>query len=151
MILGPLQFAKRIRARHMRIHRWSGRIFVASGIVIGISALRLGFVMPYSGSNETAATTFFGAVFLFALMRAFYHIRRREITAHREWMIRAFLIGIAIATIRPVVVLYQLLSGLAFRESLGIAFWLSFTAHALLAEVWINSTRRSPAPHPTNL
>ena len=47
MILGPLQFAKRIRARHMRIHRWSGRIFVASGIVIGISALRLGFVMHW--------------------------------------------------------------------------------------------------------
>src|SRR6266498_3250872 len=29
MILGPLQFNRRIRARHLAFHRWSGRVFVA--------------------------------------------------------------------------------------------------------------------------
>src|SRR6266853_1578685 len=28
MVLGPLQFRSAIRARHLRWHRWSGRIFV---------------------------------------------------------------------------------------------------------------------------
>ena len=39
MMLGPLQFSSTIRARHLRWHRWSGRIFVICGAIIGISAL----------------------------------------------------------------------------------------------------------------
>src|SRR5436190_20470376 len=39
MILGPLQFIPGIRARHLQFHRWSGRVFVASGLLIGASAL----------------------------------------------------------------------------------------------------------------
>jgi len=39
MLLGPLQFSSTIRARHLRWHRWSGRVFVVCGVVIGISAL----------------------------------------------------------------------------------------------------------------
>src|SRR5580765_3485739 len=33
MILGPLQFSRTIRARHLRWHRLSGRIFVICGMV----------------------------------------------------------------------------------------------------------------------
>src|SRR6266480_2509726 len=43
MMLGPLQFSSTIRARHLRWHRWSGRIFVICGLVIGISALVMSF------------------------------------------------------------------------------------------------------------
>lgn len=38
MLLGPLQFSSSSRARHFRWHRWSGRVFVACGFVIGITA-----------------------------------------------------------------------------------------------------------------
>src|SRR5580765_5246876 len=39
MLMAPLQFSSRIRARHLRWHRISGRIFIVCGVVIGISAL----------------------------------------------------------------------------------------------------------------
>ena len=42
--------------------------------------------------NQSAATTMFATFFLFALGRAFGHIRRRQ-ALHREWMIRAFAVG----------------------------------------------------------
>src|SRR6266508_3975713 len=35
MLLGPLQFMPKLRARRPRFHRWCGRIFVAAGTVIG--------------------------------------------------------------------------------------------------------------------
>src|SRR6266851_9310080 len=58
MMLGPLQFSSTIRARHLRWHRWSGRIFVSCGVVIGISALVMSFGMPALGRfNQAAATT----------------------------------------------------------------------------------------------
>src|SRR6202158_1758686 len=94
MLLGPLQFSSTIRARHLRWHRWSGRIFVSCGLVIGISALVMSFGMPaIGGFNQAAATTLFATFFLFALCKAFWHIRQREAALHREWMIRAFSVG----------------------------------------------------------
>lgn len=49
------------------------------------------------GANQAAATALFGTFFLFALVKGYRHARRREITLHREWMIRAFAIGLAVA------------------------------------------------------
>jgi hypothetical protein len=97
--------------------------------------------MAIGGANETAATTFFAVLFLFALGKAFLHIRRREITPHREWMIRAFAIGLAVATVRPIVGLFFALSDLSPEEFFGIAFWLGFTLNLIAAEIWINYTR----------
>jgi uncharacterized membrane protein len=148
MILGPFQFSSTIRARHLRWHRWNGRIFVACGVVIGISALVMSFAMPaIGGFNQAAATTLFGTFFLFALCKAFWHIRRREIALHREWMIRAFAIGLAVATIRPIVGLLfatSRFSGLTPHEFFGTAFWIGFVLHLIAAEAWIRAT----LPHP---
>jgi hypothetical protein len=38
-ILGPLQFVRTLRTRRPRMHRWMGRVMMASGAIVGISAL----------------------------------------------------------------------------------------------------------------
>jgi uncharacterized membrane protein len=148
MMLGPLQFSSTIRERHLRWHRLNGRIFVICGLVIGISALVMSFAMPaIGGFNQAAATTLFGTFFLFALCRAFWHIRRREVAQHREWMIRAFAIGLAVATIRPIVGLFfatSRFSGLTPYEFFGTAFWIGFVLHLIAAEAWIRATLPQP-------
>jgi hypothetical protein len=64
----------------------------------------MSFAIPaIGGVNQAAATTLFALFFLFALANAWRHIRRREVVLHREWMIRAFSMGLAVATIRPIV------------------------------------------------
>ena len=144
MILGPLQFSSTIRARHLRWHRFSGRVFIVCGLVIGISALVMSFGMPaIGGANQAAATTLFGTIFLFALCKAFWHVRRHEIALHREWMIRAFAVGLAVATIRPIIGLFfatSRLSGLTPHEFFGIAFWIGFVLQLIAAEAWIQTT-----------
>jgi uncharacterized membrane protein len=144
MVLGPLQFVPQIRARYIQFHRWSGRVFIIASVVIGVSALQMAFSMSIGGANETAATTLFAIVFLFTLGKAFYHIRCREIAQHREWMIRSFAIGLAVATVRPIVGMFFAFSRLSPHEFFGIAFWLGFTIHLIAAEVWINYTRATP-------
>jgi uncharacterized membrane protein len=150
MILGPLQFNPTIRARHLRWHRLSGRVFVVCGLVVGVSALAMSFGMPaIGGVNQAAATTVFGTLFLFALCRAFWHIRRGEVALHREWMIRAFAIGLAVATIRPIIGMFFATSpftGLTPREFFGIAFWIGFVVHLIAAETWIHATAAPPIP-----
>jgi len=144
MVLGPLQFSATIRARHLQWHRWSGRIFVICGVVIGISALVMSFDMPaIGGLNQAAATTLFATFFLFALCKAFWHIRRREVALHREWMIRAFSVGLAVATIRPIIGMFfaaSRFSGLTPHEFFGTGFWIGFVLHLIAAETLIHRT-----------
>jgi uncharacterized membrane protein len=145
MILAPLQFIPRLRSRYPRFHRWSGRLLVVLGLIIGISALIMSFTSSIGGANETAATSVFAVLFLVSLCKGFYHIRRREIALHREWMIRMFAIGFAIASVRPIVGMFFAFSKLSPHEFFGIAFWLGFTIQLLLAEIWINYTRSASA------
>jgi hypothetical protein len=141
MVLAPLQFAPRFRARHIVLHRWSGRLLVAAAAVVGITALRMSFAVPVGGNLETAATITFGLLFLFFLAKGLVHARRREIAVHREWMLRMFAVGFAIATIRPIVALFFAFSGMTPQQFFGIAFWIGFSLHVIVAEVWIRATR----------
>ena len=145
MLLGPLQFSATIRARHLQWHRWSGRVYLLCSLIIGISALVMSVGMPaIGGLTQAVATTLFALLFLFALGKAYWHVRHREIAQHREWMIRAFAIGLAVATIRPIIGLFfatSRLSGLTPEMFFGIAFWIGFVLHFLAAEAWIRWTR----------
>ena len=50
MVLGPFQFMPSIRARRLWQHRWSGRVFVAAGYVVGVSALAMSWQMSIGGA-----------------------------------------------------------------------------------------------------
>jgi uncharacterized membrane protein len=144
IVLGPLQFVKTLRTRSPRLHRRVGRVVLASGLVTGVTALAMTMQMAIGGATERAATALFGVLFRFALARAFACIRRRQVVLHREWMIRAFSLGLAVATVRPIVGAFfatRNLTGLTPPEFFGIAFWLGFTMHLIAAEAWINHTR----------
>lgn len=100
--------------------------------------------MAIGGANETAATMLFGTLFLIALTKAFLYIRLGQVAPHREWMIRAFALGLAVATVRPIVGVFfatRSLTQLTPHEFFGTAFWLGFTTHLIAAEIWINYTR----------
>jgi uncharacterized membrane protein len=148
VVLVPLQFSSKFRERHLKWHRRNGRILLICGMVIGVSALVMSFGMPaIGGVNQAASTTLFALLFLFALGKAFRHIRRREIALHREWMIRAFAIGLAVATIRPIIGFFfatSRLTGLTPYEFFGTAFWIGFVLHLIAAEAWIHLTRPQP-------
>lgn len=141
MIGAPLQFVPRIRRRHLRWHRRLGRVFLVSGLLTGLFAFAIGIVFPSGGLVEAAATVTFGSLFVFSLARAFRHVRVGHVAAHREWMIRAFAIGLGVSTIRLWVPVLHSLADMTFERSLGIAFWIAFTMHAATAEIWIRRTR----------
>lgn len=89
ILLMPSQFVSRIHARHLEFHRWSGRLLIVLGFIVGTSALVMSYSMAIGGANETAATTLFAILFLLFLSLGFWNIRRRRIARHREWMILA--------------------------------------------------------------
>ena len=146
MVLGPLQFVRGLRSRYPQVHRWAGRIFLAASAVVSVSGLKLAFGKTVGGLDEKAAIILFGTFFLISLSKALWHALRYEFAQHREWMIRGYAIGLAVATIRPIMGTFfaaALRSGHKPQpaEFFGTAFWIGFTLQTIAAEIWINYTR----------
>jgi uncharacterized membrane protein len=148
LTLAPFQFVKGIRSRHLTYHRWTGRLLVAIGVVVGVTALFMGLVIPKAGWPERVVIGFFGGLFLIALVKGFLHVRAGSVALHREWMIRAFAVGLAIATARLIFFPALLITtadptdGL-FGTLLVVALAVAFVLNASAAELWIRATRRS--------
>lgn len=148
MILGPLQFVRRLRETHPEIHRWTGRIFLTVSAVIGVTGLTMAMRGTVGGADEKAAILLFGSFFLFALGKALWHVLHREFAKHREWMIRGYAVGLAVATIRPIVGGFfaaELMKGHTPEPHrfFGTAFWIGFTLQTIAAEIWVRWTRRN--------
>jgi uncharacterized membrane protein len=146
MILGPLQFIPSLRAKHPRLHRLLGRIFLTASAILGVAGLAMALRPTIGGLDEKAAILSFGTLFLVCLANALRHALRREFSQHREWMIRGFGIGLAVAAVRPVMGVF-FASAVAGGHTpdphafFGKAFWIGFTLSAIVAELWIRYTR----------
>ncbi len=122
-------------------------MFLAAALVIGITALIMSPQMATGGTLESAATFFFGVIFLLALGEGFPAIRARRVAEHRRWMIRAYATALAVATVRPIVGVFfatSRLTHLTPRDFFGIAFWLGFIVSIGTAEAWIRISSRRP-------
>ncbi|WP_144282000.1 DUF2306 domain-containing protein [Chryseobacterium echinoideorum] len=141
MLSGAWQFIRPIRNRLIHVHRWNGRIYIVLGLVIGITGIAMGIKLSFGGMAEASASIVFGLFFLYALLKAYWCIRRKQFTLHREWMIRAYSIGLAVATIRPLTGLFFSFTAIPFHTFFGISFWIAFILNVGIAEIWIRYTR----------
>ena len=111
--------------------------------MIGITSIVLPFIkQPIGGINEAVASVFFSIFFLVCISLSLHYISRKQVPLHREWMIRAFAVGLAIATVRLITVFVFAFFKVLPENFLGTAFWMGFTLHAIVAEIWINYTRK---------
>ena len=139
LFLAPLQLAYRFRSRHYTFHRRLGRMLAGAAVISGVFALIFGGLFSYGGLSEASATVVFSLWFLACVVLAVRAIRGDDIVRHRRWMIRAFAIGVGIGTIRISLGIFQGAGLLDFASRFGPAFWISFTLHAVAAELWLRA------------
>ena len=146
MVLGPLQFVRRLRIKRPAFHRWSGRIFLAASATVGLTGIAMALLGTIGGWDEKSAILLFGTFLLIALGRALWHVVHHEFAKHREWMIRGFAVGLAVATIRPIIGGFFALAVMQGHtpepsKFFGPAFWIGFTAQTVAAEIGVRHTR----------
>ncbi|MFM7443533.1 MAG: DUF2306 domain-containing protein [Tabrizicola sp.] len=99
-ITGPVQLALALHHRFGRLHRLSGRIFLASGALLGLSGLALVAWVPLQSTDLLAiARGVFGLALVAALILGLTAIRSRDLPRHRAWAIRAYAVGMGSATV----------------------------------------------------
>ncbi|MGH2393779.1 MAG: DUF2306 domain-containing protein [Candidatus Limnocylindria bacterium] len=137
VVLGAFQFPLALRRSRRTWHRRIGRLLVPLGLMAAISALWLSLFYPDlrdSGALLTAFRLAFGTAMAASILAGLAAIRRRDISRHRQWMIRAYALGLGAATqvftlgfggalLGQGVLSTALLSGAAWVINLAIAEW----------------------------
>lgn len=151
VLAGIIQFFPHIRQNHIQVHRASGRIYVGSVFISGVTAL---FVALFTERfDEQIAFITLDVIWLLSIWKAFRAIRRKNVAEHRLWMVRNYAITLAAIFARgivPVMILLQLLKGplpaggfaTLLSETLGTGVWLSIVLNLILADWLVNRSQK---------
>lgn len=98
--VGSLQFSSRLRQRRPNWHRRSGRLLVGAGMLVVLSGLWMTLLYTGAPGGDLlwAVRLLVGTAMAASIVLGFTAIRRRDIAAHRAWMIRAYALAVAAGT-----------------------------------------------------
>lgn len=131
LFTGPFQLWSGLRRSHLNIHRALGYLYITGIVLAGASAFYLAvYAEPPA---EGIALFALAAVWWICIAMAFVAIRRRQIDAHRQWMIRGYVLTFAFVSVRyvtdvPVLARFG-------DERFTIAAWVCWTVPLFLTEV----------------
>ena len=98
IFLGPVQFWKPLRSRYINFHRALGKIYIMGCILTGLSALRLSLVSACFPCRVSLFIT--ALLLLFSTSAAWFTIRQRNVKAHRQFMVRSYVLVLAFVLVR---------------------------------------------------
>ncbi|WP_347921871.1 DUF2306 domain-containing protein [Pontimicrobium sp. SW4] len=105
---GPLQFSQQLRNRARNFHRWNGKIYIVTAIILSVSGLYMILTRGSAGGTTGAITISINAVLIIiCAVLAWRFALKRNFKEHRIWTIRLFLV----------------VSGVWFFR-IGLMFWL---------------------------
>ena len=142
-LVGMFQFVPGIRRRHRAWHRRAGRVVAAAGVAVAGSALWLTLfyeAQPGTGDLLYVLRLVFGSAMAGCLVLGITAIRRRDIVAHRAWMIRAYALALGAGTQTVTQGVGQAVFGTG-ELSTALSISAGWVVNAAVAE-WIIRRRR---------
>ncbi len=131
--LGPFQFSTRLRERRPGLHRWSGRLYLGVGVLIGgLSGLYMAF-HAFGGVVARLGFAALAIAWLYTGVRAYRAIRGIDPRAHRRWMIRNFALTFAAVMLR-LWVPASVLAGIPLESAYPVIAWLCWVPNLFVAE-----------------
>jgi uncharacterized membrane protein len=145
LLIGPFQFARRLRRRFVPVHRFMGATYVASATALGVTGLILA-PTAYTGLVASAGFTVLDLLMLFTTWTAVRMILAGRYGEHRRWMIRSFSLIMAGVMLRVWMPIYGGLAAVgivdfSFETAYAAVAWLCWVPNLLLA-IWFT---RHPA------
>ncbi|HEU4794646.1 MAG TPA: DUF2306 domain-containing protein [Pyrinomonadaceae bacterium] len=137
LLIGPLQFSSRLRARFPQFHRLIGRTYVVSCLVGGVA----GFVLALGATTGPISTIGFGSLavlWIASTSLAWRRAMQGRFVDHRAWMIRSFAFTFAAVTLRLYLPLAALLSINFVDAYIAISF-LCWLPNLAVAELYLRN------------
>jgi hypothetical protein len=144
-LLGAVQFSPAIRRRWPAWHRIAGRLALVGAALVVFSALWLtaAYTTPSVGGLVLAGFRVAVASAMAAsIALGLAAILKRQVARHREWMIRAYALGLGAATQMFVLMVAEIVSGGAPTElNRALLMGLAWGINLIVAEWRIRRSR----------
>ena len=104
ILLGPLQFSDRLRARYTKFHRVVGRIYITGALIVApLGAYIQFFEERMGGPRSFSIAALVDAILLMLTTAiAFAFILNGKVQQHRQWMTRSFAVALVFLEVRVV-------------------------------------------------
>jgi uncharacterized membrane protein len=144
LVMGAFQFSNRLRARHLKLHRVMGYIYIVCVAIGAPMAIPLAAKITTPSLVAASVVQTFGWMFCTAV--ALYCIRTGNIKQHRRWMFRGYPFAMVFTVTRVVIPIPPILH--AGWLGIEIVVWTTVALAALLPTFfleWRDIVPRSPA------
>lgn len=143
LILGPLQFWSRFRARYIKLHRWVGVGYLLAILVSSVCAMILSFTTAYDVNWAYAfSLQVWVSVWIITTIIAYRAALHKKFKLHQEWMTRSYIVTLAF-----------IISGLALKYLLKInfgtfedispsLFWMGWSVPLFIYQVILSTKAR---------
>jgi len=124
LLAGPFQFIPSLRARHPKVHRYLGRVYVACCVLAGIGALA---IAPHASGGPVAGWGFgiLAVLWIGTALGGRWSAMRRKFELHRLLMRLSYAMTFAAVTLRLQIPIGLMLGYTSYS---AMSVWLAYTS-----------------------
>jgi CubicO group peptidase (beta-lactamase class C family)/uncharacterized membrane protein len=136
LLIGWLQFSKKLRKKYLNLHRWIGKIYVGSVLLSGTAGFYIalnatGGISPILGFSIGAV------VWLILTSLGYITIRKGKVEAHKKWMMYSYAGTFGAVTLRLWLPILIFIFG-NFYEAYQVVAWLSWVPNLIVVYLILN-------------
>lgn len=135
LMIGWLQFVKKIRSKRLLVHRNVGKVYVVSAVASGLCGVYLGFFAT-GGIVSSIGFICLGVIWLFTTIRAYIAVKNKDLSLHQGLMIYSYAACFAAVTLRIWLPFLTLIFG-EFVLAYKIVAWLCWVPNMIFAHLWV--------------
>ena len=138
IVIGWIQFSKRMQTTYVKWHRTLGKIYVVMALLCAISGFYIGF---FATGGWIPATGFIAMalIYFYTTLQGFLAIKNKQITAHQIYMTYSYAACLAAVTLRIYIPLSFVLE-IDYILAYSIIAWVSWIPNLAIAW-WVNKRR----------
>ena len=137
LIAGFTQFSNYILQRFKKLHRIIGKIYVIDILFITGPCSFIMALLANGGIPSRIAFTTLSVLWMFTTAKAWQTAKARQITQHKQWMMRSYALTLSAVTLRAWKWLLIALFHLRPLDTYMIVAWMGFVPNLAFVEWWI--------------
>jgi len=139
LLVGWMQFSKRLRTKRLKLHRNIGKIYIITVLISGVCGL---YVSIYATGGIISSFGFgsLAIIWLSTTIFSFKAIKNKDISLHEKLMIYSFAACFAAVTLRLWLPLLTIVFG-EFIAAYKVVAWLCWVPNLIVAHLLLSKTK----------
>lgn len=135
LLIGWVQFSKKLRSANLRRHRIIGKIYIIAAIISGSCGI---FIAFYATGGLITSLGFLGlgVLWLYTTIKAYMAVKNRDLQLHQGFMIFSYAACFAAVTLRIWLPLLTFIFN-DFKIAYQIVAWLCWVPNIIFAMFWV--------------